>query len=138
MYPALCAPGARKGPEGPFVGRLLLGGALVAVVAVHQVADVEHDVLTEVGRTVELAVLVTDDDTDLRGLAAGGGVPGLQTDGEDGLGAGDLDALDERDGGDDVLVGSLGKGDRHENSQCLRLGVVPPSLCSKSTREARH
>jgi hypothetical protein len=100
---------------------MLLLVATVAVRAVDQVGDVEHHVLTEVGRTVELAVLVTDDDTNLGGLAARRGVPGLQTDGEDGLGAGDLDALDQRDGVDGLasgrdVVGSLGEGDGHEIS----------------------
>lgn len=113
---------AQRAPEGAL--RLLLLLATVGVLAVDQVGDVQHDVLTEVGRTVELAVLITDDDANLGVVAARSGLPGLQTDGEDRLHTLDLDALDERDGGDELVlvqlgddvVGSLGEGDRHEIS----------------------
>lgn len=89
--------------------------ALVGVIAVHQGGEVEHDVLLEVGRTVELTVLVTDDDTNLGRVASRSGLPGLQTDGVVGLGTLDLERVGQNDGGDDV-VGLLREVDGHFHS----------------------
>jgi hypothetical protein len=117
------------------------------VVAGHQVGHVQKNVLLEVRRAVELTrVVVADDDADLGVVAAGGGLPGLQADGERALtldleGLGESDGVDDGTGGNqlvDLGVRGLGEGDRHENSQCLRLGVVPPSLCLYLTPPSRQ
>lgn len=105
---------------------ILLLGPLVAVVAVHQGREVHHDVLLEVGRTVELAVLVTDDDTNFGVVVGGRGLPGLQTDAVRRLGTLDLEALGEGDAGDDVVVvGRLAKGNGHGDSSVSARGSFP-------------